>query len=233
MEDIGFFFEYNGTVVQLPVNPGKVTIDYGAKNSSVDIINLGEISLLNKGKLSKVTFESFFPEAQWFPAIRTNGKFERATFYDTFFRKIIDDAKPCRFIVTGVGINMLASIEMYKPYHQAGDHEDKYFSIELKQYRVHSIIKLPTVAQTQTVVVPTPSAPRESTLAPQAIVIGCDVILNGRVHYDSYGSKPGRTFTNYKGKVNFTNLKGSHPYHITTPDGGWLGWVLKECIVRV
>ena len=43
--------------------------------------------------------------------------------------------------------------------------------------------------------------------------------------YDSYGAKPGKTFTNYKGKVNFINKKGTHPYHVTTPSGGWLGWV--------
>ena len=69
------------------------------------------------------------------------------------------------------------------------------------------------------------------TPTPKQITIGCDVVLNGRVHYDSYGAKPGKTFTNYRGKVNFINKKGSHPYHVTTPDGSWLGWVTAESVV--
>lgn len=69
------------------------------------------------------------------------------------------------------------------------------------------------------------------TPSPKQITIGCDVVLNGRVHYDSYGAKPGKTFTNYRGKVNFINKKGSHPCHVTTPDGSWLGWVTAESVV--
>ena len=65
------------------------------------------------------------------------------------------------------------------------------------------------------------------------IGIGSDVIVNGRLHRDSYGSGPGQMRTNYRGKVNFINMKGSHPYHVTQPDGGWLGWVTASSVRRV
>ena len=77
----------------------------------------------------------------------------------------------------------------------------------------------------------TTSPPPKKAVAPAEITQGCTVILNGRVHRDSYGSNPGKTFSNYKGKVNLINTKGTHPYHVTTPEGSWLGWVTKESVV--
>ena len=70
-----------------------------------------------------------------------------------------------------------------------------------------------------------------NNLNTEIITIGCDVILNGRVQSDSYGSKPGKTFTNYRCKISLINKKGSHAYHVTTPDGSWLGWVTEESVV--
>ncbi|MDE7060884.1 MAG: hydrolase, partial [Lachnospiraceae bacterium] len=59
------------------------------------------------------------------------------------------------------------------------------------------------------------------------------VLVNGRLHRDSYGNGPGQTKNNYRGKINFINQKGSHPYHVTTPTGGWLGWVTADSVKGV
>ena len=56
------------------------------------------------------------------------------------------------------------------------------------------------------------------------------MIVNGQLHRDSYGAGPGQWRNNFKGKINFINLKGSHPYHVTTLSGGWQGWVLKDAV---
>ena len=133
-----------------------------------------------------------------------------------------------------MGYDREVVIEDFTYYHQGGDHEDTYYSISFKRYQpygVYIISKTAATAQVNTTAVGTVSPHAKVTPAPKEITIGCDVILNGRVHYDSYGSKPGKTFTNYKGKVNLINKKGSHPYHVTTPSGGWLGWVTKESVV--
>ncbi len=42
-------------------------------------------------------------------------------------------------------------------------------------------------------------------------MIGSDVIVNGRLHRDSYGKGPGQTRTNYKGKINLINEKDHIP----------------------
>lgn len=221
--DIGFFINYNNQVVQLPVNPEKVDVKYDGNNSTTEIIQLGEINLLKDRKLAEISFESFFPHDDWFPAVRTRGQFKPPEFYKKFFEGIQKDKKPCRLIITGLNITMKVSVENFSYHHQGGDHEDAYYSIDFKEYRDYHITQIPIDSSLR--------HPTATPVAPTQITIGCDVILNGRVHYDSYGSKPGKTFRNYRGKVNLINMKGSHPYHVTTPSGGWLGWVTKESVV--
>lgn len=240
--DIGFFLEYEGQVVQLPVNPEKLEVSVDGNNKSTEIIQIGEITLIKKKKLAKISWESWLPYESWWTGIRTKGSFQSADFYVDFITKIREACKPCRLVITGVGLSTLVSIEDFEWWRQGGDHEDTYYSIDLKEYKEFSIAVLapkaspnPGTTTTQTTTQPVTSVgttqpEAKANPTPTQITIGCEVILNGTVHYDSYGSKPGKTFTNYRGKVNLINKKGSHPYHVTTPSGGWLGWVLESAV---
>ena len=235
--DIGIFIEYNNRVVQFPVNPEKFSVRTGGDNATEEIISLGEIVIPKKQRLSEISWDSFFPYESWFPAVRTKGAFESAKFYVDFINKIREDCKPCHLTVTGIGFDEDVVIESFDYYHQAGDHEDTYYSISLKKYRSYAVSIISKVdAETQinggsTTSVGTASTKSSVSPEPKEITIGCDVILSGRVHQDSYGSKPGKTFTNYKCRVNLINKQGSHPYHVTTPSGSALGWVTKESVV--
>lgn len=234
--DIGIFIEYNNRVVQIPVNPETFTVNTAGNNATAEIISLGEIIIPKKKKLSTISWESFFPYESWFPGVRTKGSFKSAKFYLTFLDKIRDACKPCRLIVTGIGFDESVVIESFEYYHQAGDHEDTYYSIKFKRYQPYTVAILSqdsSGAIRNTTAMGTLSSNAIITPTPGAITIGCNVILNGTVHYDSYGAKPGKTFTNYMGKVNLVNKKGSHPYHITTPSGLWLGWATEESVVLV
>lgn len=230
--EIGFFFNYENQVVQLPVNPEKVKVTYATNNKTMEILKFGEINMLRDRKLSSIAFESFFPYADWFPPIRTKGQFESAEFYKAFFDRIITEKKPCRFIVTGIDINMLVSIEKFEYHHQAGDHEDAYYSLEVKEFRPYGIrsISLATKDSSGNVTdakgVKSPGATRQET----KIVIGSKVKLNGTVYRDSHGNGKGKTFANYTCKVSLINKKGTHIYHVTTLSGGPLGWVLAKAV---
>ena len=233
--DIGIFIEYNGQVVQIPVNPSTFNVNTSGNNATTEIINLGEIIIPKKKKLSSISWECFFPFEAWYPAIRTKGGFKSAKFYVDFIDKIRDACKPCHLTVTGIGFDDDVVIDSFDYFHQAGDHEDTYYSISFKRYQSHtvSVISAPssTGQLTKTNAVGTVSPHAKVTPVANEVTIGCNVIVNGTVHYDSYSSKPGKTFTNYKGKVNLINKKGTHAYHVTTPSGAWLGWVTKESVV--
>lgn len=225
--DIGIFIEYDGQVVQIPVNPQTFNVKTGGNNSVVEIITLGEIVIPKKKKLSNIDWECFFPYEAWHPAIRTKGDFRAASFYLDFINKIRDDCKPCHLTVTGIDFDEDVVIDSFDYYHQAGDHEDTYYSIAFTQYQPYGVYIVSKEEAAEQLKKPEEAKPVE----PKQITVGCDVILNGRVHYDSYGSKPGKTFTNYKGKISLVNKKGSHCYHVTTPSGDWLGWVTAESVV--
>lgn len=233
MGDIGFFFEYNGLVVQLPVNPEKLEVPVATSNKLTEIIKLGEINLLRDRKLTSISFSSFFPAATWFPAIRTTGRFEGPDFYKKFFTGIIADKKPVRFIVTGINIvdflqtNKLVSIETFKITHQAGDHEDCYYDLGLKEYRSYNIqeVQLQTGAAT-----PKAVSPNTPAIAPAKITVGCKVTVSGQLFRDSYGGGPGKILSAYAGKISIINTKGTHPYHIVSSTGGWLGWVASSSV---
>ena len=231
--DIGIFIEYNGRVVQIPVNPETFNVSTAGNNETTEIISLGEIVIPRKKSLSEISWDSFFPYESWHPAVRTKGAFKSAKFYLDFINKIRDKCKPCHLTVTGIGYDEDVVIESFDYHHQAGDHEDTYYSISFKKYQSHavSIIAKDKPKDKPEDKPEVPEKVPEKVPEPKEITVGCDVILNGTVHLDSYGSKPGRTFTKYKGKVNLINKKGTHPYHVTTPSGGWLGWVTKESVV--
>lgn len=233
--DIGIFIEYNGTVVQIPVNPPTFNVKTGSNNDTAEIITLGEIVIPKKKKLSSISWESFFPHESWHPAVRTKGSFQSAEFYLKFLNKIRDDCKPCHLTVTGIGLDEDVVIESFDYYHQAGDHEDTYYSLTFTKYQAYGVSIISKVDASnqlgKTTAVGAVSPQAAITPTAKEVTIGCNVILNGRVHYSSYGDKPGKAFTNYRGKVNLINKKGSHPYHVTTPSGGWLGWVTKESVV--
>lgn len=236
MNDIGIYFEYLGQSVQIPVNPKEIKIAGNGNNKNVEIIALGEISILKQRKLQTLEWSSWFPYYNWHPAIRS--RIQGIDYYTEFFEQIVRDCRPCRLIITGLNISMEVSIESFQYHHQAGDHEDRYYTIQLKEYRPYNVYQINTLKSdlerwgTKLGNTTPPSKPEEKKEEPKPkeITVGCDVILNGRVHYDSYGSKPGKTFSNYKGKCNKINKKGSHPYHITTPSGGWLGWVVESAV---
>ena len=232
--DIGIFIEYNGQVVQIPVNPSTFNVKTSGNNSNSEIITLGEIVIPKKKKLSNISWECFFPYENWYPAIRTKNEFKSAQFYLDFINKIRDDCKPCHLTVTGIGFDDDAVIEKFDYYHQAGDHEDTYYSIELKRYQPYAvsvISKQDASGQLKnTTAVGTVQPQSKELPEPTQITIGCDVILNGPVHSDSYDSNPGETFKNYQCKVSLVNKKGSHPYHVTTPGGRWLGWASERSV---
>lgn len=232
--DIGIFIEYGGRVVQIPVNPETFKVTTGGNNKTTEIISLGEIVVPKKKKLSSIEWDCFFPYSDWYPAIRTKGQFQSSQFYVDFIDKIREDCKPCHLTVTGIGFDSDVVIDTFDYEHQAGDHEDKYYTIKFTKYQPYSVSILSTetsgTPSKPTTPVGTPVPQAKASPAAEQITIGCNVTLNGRVHRDSYGSNPGKTFTNYQGKVNLINKKGSHPYHVTTPSGGWLGWVTEGSV---
>ncbi len=223
--------------ILLPITPEKVSIGFSSKNKTLDLINDGEINILKAPGLINIEFECLLPNSKY-PFGIYEDDFKTADKYIDEINQLKMSKKPFQFILTrnkpdGTPIfntNIKVSLEEYEMSESADEGFDVILSIRLKQYKEYSTktVKIDKSSDETKVEV---SEERESDS--KEIMIGSDVIVNGVLHRDSYGNAPGQTRTNYKGKVNFINKAGSHPYHVTTPEGAWLGWVTADSVKGV
>lgn len=225
----------------LPIAPSKLQIKINNANKTLTLIDEGQINILKTAELTDIEFECNIPQVKY-PFATYKSGFEGAPYFLNYFESLKTNKKPFQFIVSRTmpngkvlfSTNMAVSMEDYKITEQAKDGFDLIVKIKLKQYRDYGTktVNINIVNSKPKARIEAPRA--ESTVQPsKPISIGSDVILNGRLHRDSYGNGPGQTRSNYRGKVNFINKKGSHPYHVTTPSGGWLGWVTADSVEGV
>lgn len=220
----------------LPVTPGRLSFKAGNSNKSVNLIDGGEINVLNDPKLTAVEFSFLIPQTGY-PFLMGKGAYKGANYYIGFLKSLKESKKPFQFIVSRCradgrylfSTNIKVSLEDYTLTEDAENGFDITAAVRLKQYRDHGVKKLKLSlggAHLQ-------NTRADSSTSQKPIMIGSEVIVNGRLYGTSYGDAPGQMRTNYRGKVNFINLKGSHPYHITAPSGLWQGWVTKESVRAV
>ncbi len=218
----------------LPVTPEKLSIKTKSGNRTINLINEGMVSFIKKSELAEIEFECLFP-AEKYPFARYPGGFKAPDFYIEELKKL--KGAPFQFIAARNGAggapmfstNMTVTLEDFTLSESAKNLFDVTADIRLREYREFKA----RVIKTADSGAGSSDKRPPSTVQEVPIHIGSDVIVNGRLYKNSYGAEPGRTLTNYRGKINFINLKGSHPYHVTTPQGGWLGWVLAEAVKAV
>lgn len=223
MEEIGIYFTSQSGTIQIPVNPEKIKITYPGTNKTTEIVKLGQVNILKRKGLATYEFESFFPGGTWFPGITSNTVLD-PSIYEQFFTEVMENSQYIKMVISGLRISSLVSVEKFVPDRRAGEHEDLYYSLELKEYRPFGIQELvydvPLGGTNKDV-------PNRPSLKP---TIGSTVIVSGTLYKNSYGDDPGKSLKDYKGKVNYINTDGSKQYHVTTPDGEWLGWVSETDI---
>ncbi|MDZ4991894.1 hypothetical protein GNF80_02770 [Clostridium perfringens] len=225
---IGIFMEYRGLLIQFPINPEELKVKKEGSNETKEVVKLGEVNIARETKLSTVEFESFLPERNIYPFIRTKNQFEGPKYYIDFIEKVRNEKKPIRFIVSDTGINFMALIESFEYGYKFGSN-DVNFTISLKEFREVRVkeVKVTNYASNR----PNRSTENNRSNSSGKVTPGCTVIVNGRLHRDSWGSGPGMTLRNYKGKINFVKTDGrKYPYHVTEMNGGWMGWVTKESV---
>lgn len=218
--------EYNNEIIQFPVSPPEIKIKIEGNNEKEEVVKLGEVNIAKDVKLATTEFESFYPKEDSYSFITTKGKFQPPEFYDNFINKIRKAKKPVRFIVTETNINMMMLIDDYEYGYESGD-IDTMFTISLSENRDMTV---------KTVEIKKEEPKKETTTtrpppAEKKVTVGCTVIVNGRLYRDSYGKGGGKTLKDYKGKLNFVKTDNrSHPYHVTSMDGGHMGWVTKSSV---
>lgn len=229
--NIGFYFDYNGTVLRVPVNPEVISVSAEGKNETLEVVNFGEVNMLKNAGLRQISFESFFPSHADHPAVMTKGQFLQPKEYLDFFSRVRNDRQPLYFILTGDAFEnqIHMSIENFEWSQEAMD-DDVLYSIELKEFKP-VVVKTTEIPLSAVREVPPMSTSSSSGRSSGSVVIGSTVIVNGTLHKDSYGNGPGLTEVNAKRKVSNVKEGRTCPYHVTLMDGGWRGWVTADSVV--
>lgn len=135
----------------LPVLPEEIEINEDGDNETFNVINLGEVNTINKPKLSKISFESYFPLNRG-PYVSSEELFS-PSFYINKIREWRDKKQKIRFIFTGgspLELNDLFIIESFKLSEKGGEVGYIYYSIELKRYRSYAAKKVVIVTKQNT-----------------------------------------------------------------------------------
>lgn len=225
---IRFFFEYNRRIIQLPINPETIEIVKKVSNEKTKILTLGQISIAGMSDLQEFKISSFLPSDDKYPFILTKGEFRKPKFYIDFFNRVIQDEKPMKLIITDLDVNLEVLISNFTYKYEAQD-DDTHFSLTLTQYKPYSV-RTYNLESTITI---QPVAETKRTSVNNEITVGKKVIVNGQLFRDSYGGGPGKTLSNYTGVVSIIKKGRTKPYHITTLDGSWLGWVSEQSVKGV
>ena len=225
MAAVNFYVEYrNNWRVHLPVNPEKLVVEAPGDNSEVSIVNLGDINLLKIPGLKRIAFESFIPVQNAGSYVQAGARVQSSKFYRDFFQAVQEQREPINFVVSGLGVSLQMAIEDFE-YWWEGSDQDMHYKLTLKEYRDYSF----GVVQLASPTAPTVEAsPRVNT--PKKVAVGSKVRVNGRLHRDSYGTGAGATEKDAIRTVNFVKPGRSHPYHVTTLNGGWRGWVTASAV---
>jgi len=126
----------------LPIAPESFKTKVGNKNSTIELISLGEFNIIKKIGLREFSFKILLPRSQLLSELPEN-EFHEPIFYLSKFREIKAAAKPIRFKITRIlpdgniifPGNVLVSFENYSVEENAGEEGDYWVDIELKEYR--------------------------------------------------------------------------------------------------
>lgn len=127
----------------LPINPfDEVSLDAKVNNKRIEIVELGEVSLLGSRGLYGISINSLFSDNTYPWSATLNPK--SAEFYVDHLRERQEGKRPVRFVIAGDGldINLLCSIESFKTTQKAGETNEFYYTLSLMEYREYSITRL-------------------------------------------------------------------------------------------
>ncbi|HWQ76943.1 MAG TPA: LysM peptidoglycan-binding domain-containing protein [Syntrophomonas sp.] len=145
---------YLGDVL-LPVAPAKLTLQVNNRNKTVELMNLGEVTVLKQPGLSEFNFECLLPGAEYPFAVYEEG-FKKPALFLEEIEVLKTNAKPFEFRVTRFSPSgeflfnnkMDVSLEEYSIVEDAEQGFDVTVSVKLKQYKEYATRKLSVISST-------------------------------------------------------------------------------------
>ena len=135
----GLYFERDGVVLRIPVNPESYAIAKENNNAEYNVLGLGPVMVPRKPKLQTISWDGYFPGNPDGEAVLTAGQFAPPKTYIDFFQSAMNDRIPVNFVANryqedGTAIieglkEILADIEAGK-VELTAENEDIHMNVE-------------------------------------------------------------------------------------------------------
>lgn len=137
---IKLMIQFNGKQLTIPINPEELEIKRTADNTDIDIIGLGKTTRKGEPGLRQLSIKSFFPayNSYFYTGVRpkTCVEFIEEIWYtentNNNVAKIISSGLP-------VELNMNFVINDFTYDHKAGEENDIYYTLNIKEYRAYGV----------------------------------------------------------------------------------------------
>lgn len=131
---ISVILEYDNGSIQFPINPETLKQVIPSQAVTENIESLGEVSIPQRPSLSEMTFNSFF----WKQIDQTNPE-----NYVRWIKNWQKSRKPAKLTISNLSwFNMEVTCESFSHWVNAGEEEDIYFEITLKEYKRFKAVKV-------------------------------------------------------------------------------------------
>ncbi|USF30131.1 LysM peptidoglycan-binding domain-containing protein [Clostridium sp. MD294] len=137
-----FYMKQNGEQILLPVAPSELITNVEGESERVELVDIGEGSILKDIGLRRISFTVLLPAVQY-SFVQTEGVFQPPIFFLNQFRQYKMSKKPVSLIVfrklaDGTELfsgNIDVSFERYTVLERGGEQGDFWVEINLKEYR--------------------------------------------------------------------------------------------------
>lgn len=160
--------------LQLPVNPNSIKITTGHGYQDVNVMNLGEITIIGDSVLKEFSFSSFFPR-DYNPAYCEYVDIPDPWDAVRMIERWMSTRRPIRFTVTGTPINYAVTVRSFDYEERGGSPGDIYYSIMLKEYKFLTFRQI-TVTTESTAVVEPPQRPSTKEVPSYYVVQSGDTL---------------------------------------------------------
>lgn len=129
----------------LAVNPKEVTVSSGSKLKTLELLNVGDITVAGNRTIDKIAISNVFLPAPGSP-------FYNGTSPETILalmKKCMDAPSPVRIIISGTDVNKQFWIEKMDDTYREGD-KDPHVSWSFSEYRQTTVLPVASLANRQT-----------------------------------------------------------------------------------
>ena len=120
--------------LKVPINPEVLKKVIPSSSKTVNIVGLGEVSVPQTPKLAEMTIDSFF----W----QELSTLVPPALYVNWLEEWQKSEKPAFMVVTRFNFSMWVTCENFEHWINAGEEEDVYYTLSLKEYRHYGAKKI-------------------------------------------------------------------------------------------